>query len=148
MTDNEIKMAEWLKRGFYAKKKLETIELLLKQCKENAEGLTRSQSFNDSGRSDTRINTAENKLLKLAETEQQYTNEKNRLLKISAEISDAISQLHNDDLEAVLIHRYLLFHTVEQTAELLNYSDGTIKRKHKKAIKKLCEQFAEQGEKL
>ena len=139
MTDKEIKMTEWLKRAFYAEKKLETIELLLIQCQENATGLSRSQSFNDSGWSDTRINTAENKLLKLAETEQKYSKEKTELLKISNEISDAISQLHNDDLETVLIHRYLLFNTVEQTAEQLNYSISSIKRKHKIAIKKLCE---------
>lgn len=139
MADREIKMIEWLKRVFYAEKKIKTLELLLIQCKEKATGLSRIENINDSGHSDTRMNTTENSLLKLAEMEQKYSREKTELLKISSEISDAISQLHNDDLEAVLIHRYLLFNTVEQTAEQLNYSISSIKRKHKIAIKKLCE---------
>ena len=63
--------------------------------------------------------------------------QKNEAVFISAEIQNVISTLHDDDLEAVLIHRYLLFETIEQSAVSMNYDSSTIKRKTKLAINKL-----------
>lgn len=60
------------------------------------------------------------------------------LIGTADEVSNAIALLDDDDLETVLIHRYILFHTVEETAEIMHYSPRTIRVKQKKAIEKLC----------
>ena len=73
----------------------------------------------------------------IAESELELLRNIRELMRIANEVSYAIAQLHDDDLEIVLIHRYLLFHTIEQTAELMNYSVPTVKRKQSEAIRKL-----------
>lgn len=62
---------------------------------------------------------------------------KKELENIVSEISETVSLLNDIELETVLIHRYLLFHIIEQTAELMHYSPVTVKGKQKKAIEKL-----------
>lgn len=137
MTIDELKVKNWLNRAFYAEKKVNALDMLIKQCRERAEGLIRCGQYNDSGRSDTALNGTESTFMKLADMEQKYSRQKAELLEISDEISKAVAELHDDDLETVLIHRYLLFHTIEQTAEFMNYSPETVKRKQRKAIGKL-----------
>ena len=137
MTPEEIKVRNWLNRAFYADKKIKTLDILLKASVMHAEGLTRVQQYNYTGKSDTRLNGTQDAFLELAEIEHRYNIQKQELLKIYDEVSEAISRLHDDELEAVLIHRFLLFHTIQQTADLMNYSPETVKRKQRKAIRKL-----------
>ena len=126
----------WLKRAFYADKKVKALDLLVKQCRERAEGIN-GKPKGDRGKSDSTANSTETSLLRLAEMTENLEHQKAELIQISDEIQSAISQLHDNDLETVLIHRYLLFHTIEQTAEFMNYSPETVKRKQRKAIEKL-----------
>ncbi|MDE5583740.1 MAG: hypothetical protein K2J08_08545 [Ruminococcus sp.] len=137
MTPEEIKVRNWLNRAFYADKKIKTLDMLLKASVMHAEGLTRVQQYNYTGKSDTRLNGTQDAFLELADIEHRYNIQKQELLKIYDEVSEAISRLHDDELEAVLIHRFLLFHTIQQTADLMNYSPETVKRKQRKAIRKL-----------
>ena len=145
MTPEEIKVKNWLNRAFYADKKIKALNMLLKASRMHAEGLNGVKRYNYTGKSDTRLNGTENAFLKLADIERKYSKQKQELIKISDEISEAIAELHDDDLETVLMHRYLLFHTIEQTAEFLNYSPETVRRKTNKAIEKLCEKLLECG---
>lgn len=137
MTENELTTRHWLNRAFYADKKAKALEMLVRQCRERAEGLSRCSEGNDKGRSDGTENGTENALMKLAEMERQADAQRVEAVNVSAEIQTIISELHDDDLEAVLIHRYLLFETVEQTAESIGYDPRTVMRKIKKAIEKL-----------
>ena len=75
--------------------------------------------------------------MKLAEMERKADEQKNEAVNASAEIQKAIEKLNDFDLEAVMIHRYLLFHTDKETADIMNYDERTIRRKRDKAIKKL-----------
>lgn len=127
----------WLKRAFYADKKVKALDLLVKQCRERAEGIN-GKPKGDRGKSDSTANSTELSLLKLAELTESLERQKAELIQITDEISKTIAQLHDDDLETVLIHRYLLFHTVEQTAEILGYSVRAVKYKQNQAIEKLC----------
>lgn len=131
-------MKEWLNRAFYAEKKVKALDELIKQYRERARGLS-GNNGNGKGKSDTRTNGTENALMKLADMEYKYSMQTQELAKVTEEISEAIDLLHDYELETVLIHRYLLFHTIEQTAELMHYSVRTVKRKQKQAIEKLCE---------
>ena len=127
----------WLKRAFYADKKVKALDLLVKQCRERAEGIN-GKPKSDRGKSDSTSNSTELSLLKLAELTESLERQKAELIQITDEISKTIAQLHDDDLETVLIHRYLLFHTVEETAELTGYASRTVRKKQKVAIEKLC----------
>lgn len=126
----------WLNRAFYADKKVKALDLLTKQYRERAEGLN-GKPKSDRGKSDSTANSTETSLLRLAEMTENLEHQKAELMQMSDEIQSAISQLHDNDLETVLIHRYLLFHTIEQTAEFMNYSRETVKRKTSQAIEKM-----------
>lgn len=135
MTEHEVK--DWLKRVYNTYREVESLETLLAASRMHAEGLDRSGKYNYTGKSDTRLNGTENAFIKLADIEHKYNQQMQELIKITEEVADAIALLNDNELEVILIHRYLYFHTIEQTAELMNYSSRTIIRKEKEAIKKL-----------
>lgn len=137
MTDKQLEIKHWLNRAFYADKKVKALEMLLKQHRERAEGFAVCCKCNDKGKSSGRKNSTEDALIRLADIEQKLQQQIAELSGITAEIVDVVSKLCDNDLETVLIHRYLLFHTVEETAELMNYSSETVKRKQRMAIEKL-----------
>ena len=138
MTDKELELTTWLNRGFYADKKIKVLEQCVRQSRERAAGLAGCCTSNDTGRSSGRKNSTEFALQRLCEQEERFRTQTAALLSINAEILDAISKLDDNDLEAVLIHRYVLYHTVEETAELMHYSVRTVMYKQRQAVKKLC----------
>lgn len=137
MTDKELQLRHWLNRAFYAEKKVRALEALVEQCRERAQGLSRCSEGNDKGRSDSAENGTENALMKLADMEERARRQREEAICASDEIQRAISTLHDEDLETVLIHRYLLFETIEQVAESIGYDPRTVKRKIRRAIEKL-----------
>lgn len=137
MTVEQLEVKNWLNRAFYADKKVSALESLVKQLRERAQSVSVCYERNDTGKSSSAKNGVENAYMRLADTEMKLCNQIIELLDIIDEIRDAIAKLKDDDLETVMIHRYLLFHTVEETAELMNYSPETVKRKQRKAIEKL-----------
>lgn len=135
MTEHEVK--DWLRRVYNTYREAESLETLLTASRMHAEGLDRSGKHNFTGKSDTRLNGTENAFIKLADIEHKYNQQMQELIKITEEVVNAISLLNDNELEVILIHRYLYFHTIEQTAEFMHYSPKTVKRKQKKAIQKL-----------
>lgn len=138
ITAKEREVKHWLNRAFYADKKVKALEMRLRQCRERAESVSACCEGNDKGKCSGSKNGTEDALMKLVDTEQKLQRQIFELLDISDEISEAISKLEDDDLETVLIHRYILFHTIEETAEIMNYSPRTVRDKQKKAIEKIC----------
>lgn len=136
MTEREAK--QWLQRARTAFREAESLETLLTASRMHAEGLDRSSGHNDTGKSDTRLNGTENAYINLADTERRYNQKIQQMIQVTKEIADAIALLNDNELEVILIHRYLYFHTIERTAELMNYSPSTIKNRQNQAIKKLC----------
>lgn len=136
MTEKELELRHWLNRAYYAEKKAKAIDALLQQCRERAQGLSSSMD-GDSIQTSGARNGTENALLKLADIEEKVTKLRAESVYTSAETLNAILHLHDDDLEAILINRYILFRTVEETAEIMNYSPATVKRKQREAIQKL-----------
>lgn len=133
----QLEIKYWLNRAFYADKKAKALEMRVKQCRERAQSVSICYEGNDKGKSSSSKNGTENALMRLADTEMKLNWQILELLEITDEIADAISKLEDDDLETVMIHRYLLFHTIEQTAEMMNYNERTVRRKQNKAIEKL-----------
>ena len=139
MTVQEMEIKRWLNRAFYAEKKAKALDMLVAQCRARAEGLSHCGECNDTGRNSNRENGTENALMKLADMELKAEAQKVEAVKLSEEIQQAIAQLHDDDLETVLLHRYILFHTIEKTAELMHYDPKTVKRKTSVAIRKMSQ---------
>lgn len=134
----ELELKHWLNRAFYADKKAKALDALAQQCRERAQGLTVNWECNDTGKSDSTQNGTENALMKLADIERKALDLRLECANILSEILAAIWKLEDDDLEAVLINRYVLYYTIEQTAEIMNYATSTVKNKIKKAVQKLC----------
>lgn len=135
MTENELK--NYLKRACYADKRIKVLESLINQCRINAQRLSKNGEYTDTAKNSKAENSTEKALLKLVENQQKYSDEIKNLENIKSEIMNLISKLNDSELETVLIHRYILFHTVEETAEIMNYSTRTVIRKIDTAIKKL-----------
>ena len=135
MTENELR--NYLKSAYYLDKKIKSLESLVNQCRINAQRLSKNGEYTDTAKNSKAENSTEKALLKLVENQQKYSDEIKNLENIKSEIMNLISKLNDSELETVLIHRYILFHTVEETAEIMNYSARTVIRKIDTAIKKL-----------
>lgn len=134
----ELELKHWLNRAFYADKKAKALDALAQQCRERAQGLTVNWECNDTGKSDGAQNGTESALLKLADIERKALDLRLECANILSETLTAIWKLEDDDLEAVLINRYVLYYTIEQTAEIMNYAPRTVRKKQKQAVEKLC----------
>lgn len=138
MTSNDdFDIRDWLNRAFRAEKKAQALQMLVQQRRENATGLVRASEGNDKGKSDTSKNGTESSLIQLVDVEEKFQKCKAEAERVTEEIFKAISSLNDDELEAVLINRYLNYMTIEDTAEFMGYGVTTIKRKIKEAISKM-----------
>lgn len=137
MIGNELEIRNWLNRAFRADKKAQALKKLVEQRRESATGLARVSEGNDRGKSSTSKNGTESSLIQLADIEDRFFKCKSETEKVTDEIFKAISSIHDDELEAVLINRYLNYMTIEETAEFMGYGVTTIKRKIKEAISKM-----------
>lgn len=138
MTESEVRKK--LQSVRFIQYQLNAISTAVDKYRYIAEGLS-SKSGVGGGRSDTRCNSTENSVLRLAETIELFEAQKAKLADTLSSVSALIAQLDDAELEAVLIHRYLLFHTVEQTAEYMHYHSNSIRNKEKRAISKICTQL-------
>ena len=131
----ETEMRNYLEGHFYASKKIKALEAERKQLRMNAQGGAISfEGNNTTGKS----NATERNLMRLADEEKEIDEQIVRLRQKQRDIRQLISSLNDDDLEAVLIFRYIVHNTEEQTAEKLNYAPRTVQEKIKKAGSKLC----------
>ena len=133
MTETDVK--KFLKSHFFATQKIKALELEKIQLRIDAQGGSVSYEGNYPS---TKKNAVEATLMSLSEKEEKIDQEI-KMLKLKKErVREAIDELHDDDLESVLINRYITYHTVEETAELMHYAPRTIKLKQKQAYEKLC----------
>ena len=137
MTIEHLEKIAWLNRAFYAEKKVKALESIRKRDRERTQQITANYEGKDKGKSDGRKNGVEEALMMLAESDEKYDNALHDYSMLRREIETAIESLHDDELETVLIYRYLDYKDVEQIAECMNYSLSTVKRRHKKAIEKI-----------
>lgn len=131
----ETEMRDYLEGHFYASKKIKALEAERRQLRMNAQGGAVSYEGNYTS---AKQNGTESNLVRLADEEKEIDDEIKRLRNKQHEIRQLISSLGDDDLESVLIFRYILHHSIEESAEQLNYHPNTVKEKIKRAVEKLC----------
>ena len=137
MTEQQSELVKWLNRAFHAEKKLNALKRLKKRDKERANDISAGNSGDIKGKSDTRQNNVEKVLITLASSEEKYDKFLEEYNNLRIEIEKAIETLHDDELEAIFIDRYLNYMTMEQIAEEMNYSISTVKRRYNDGIEKL-----------
>lgn len=133
MTESE--MREYLEGHFYASKKIKALEAEKTQLRLSAQGGAISYEGNYAV---SKENGTERKLIHLANDEAEIDEEIRQLREKQHEIRHTIDLLEDDDLESVLIYRYIAYNTEAETAVGLNYAPRTVQEKVKKAIRKLC----------
>ena len=131
----ETEMRNFLEGHFYASKKIKALEAERKQLRMNAMGGAIGYEGNYTA---TKQNATERNLVCLADEEKKIDEEISRLKETQRRVRKLIDELHDDDLEAILIYRYILHHTIEESAEELHYHPNTVKEKIKRATAKLC----------
>ena len=137
MTIEHLEKIAWLNRAFYAEKKVKALESIRKRDRERTQQITANYEGKDKGKSDGRKNGVEEALMMLAESDEKYDNALHDYSLLRREIETTIESLHDDELETIFMYRYLDYKSMEQIAELMNYSLSTVKRRHKKAIEKI-----------
>lgn len=136
MTSTEMK--SWLDRALNANKKVDALNMLVQQCRDRAQGLSRTLEADEKGKSDSTKNGTESALMQLIEIAEKAEIQRARAVCIIAETQNAIALLEDNDLETILTYRYLLSVKIDEIAELTNYAPRTIRKKQKEAIEKLC----------
>ena len=134
VTEHEVK--KYLKSHFYAEKKIQA--LLAEQQKLRADALGCGVNYENIGKTGSRDNGTEKKLMKLADEEEKIDCQIKALKAEQDKVRESISLLNDSDLESVLIYRYILYNSKDKTARLLNYASRSVAYKQSKAIKKLC----------
>ena len=94
----------------------------------------------DKGNSDGRENGVEAALQICAETSEAYDKALCEYDTIRREVSQVINGMHDDELEAIFIYRYLYGLSMEEIAERMHYDRSTIQRKHKIGLEKVATQ--------
>lgn len=131
----EADMREYLEGHFYASKKIKALEAEKMQLRLNAQGGSISYESNYTA---SKENGTERTLMSLADEEAEIDKKIKYLKAKQHNIRHTIDLLDDDDLESVLIYRYIAYRTESETAVELNYAPRTVQEKVKKAIRKLC----------
>lgn len=116
MTIEQLEKIEWLTRAFHA------------DLKANALMAVQEQEMK--------------MVLSLGVGEEKISSEAiddaiDRLIDVRVEISNAIAEINDCELEAILNYRYLAYKNMQDIADLMHYDKSTVQRKHKKAIEKI-----------
>lgn len=137
MTENQKNKIKWLNRAFHAEKKLTALYHHKERDKERAQCITSVLGGNIKGKSDSRENAVEKALITFAGSTEEYERFLDDYILIRSEIRESIESLHDDEIEAIFIYRYLEYMTIEGIAEEMHYDERTIRRKHRSGIEKL-----------
>lgn len=134
MSEKEVGI--FLESHFYASKKIRALEAERRQLRMTAQGT--GINYESIGSAGTRQNGTEKTYLRLADDEAKIDARIAQLREEQSRVRAAIDKLNNPDLEAVLIYRFILHHTIDKTAKHLRYAPSTVAYKQQKAIKLLC----------
>lgn len=113
MTEEQNRKMMWLNRSRLTERKITALSNVA--SKDQRLGCDLGANFNN---------------LELAE-------EIKRLQKQRIEIFNAIAAIHDDELEAIMYERYLVYSPMQTIADMMHYDRKTVTRKHKIALDKI-----------
>ena len=134
MTVEQMEKVNYLNRAFHLKNKINALQSI-KDSNKYLSAMTYDSDGSMNGKNE---NSTENKMFKSLELSEKIDVEIEKLNTIVSEIYDIISHVEDDEFNAILTYRYLNYKSMEQIAELMNYSVRSTYYKHKKALEKVC----------
>ena len=135
MTPEQKKKIAWLNRAFHAEKAAKAWLAKLERDRSLAERITRSASESAQNASGgVAGNTTEDCLIRLADTQERVQEALRALVEIRDEITRAIENVDDPDMQTILVRHYLAYETFEVIAERMHYDKRTIQRKHKRVL--------------
>lgn len=133
MTEEQTAKIAWLNRAFHAEKAAMAWRAKLERDRSLAERISRTGD----GSGGSQANSTEDALIRLAQTEAETRERLRELVDIREEISTAIRQVDDPDMQAILVRHFLNYESFDRVAENMHYSKPTIMRKYKKALEKM-----------
>lgn len=130
----ELELKHYLNRAFYAEKLAAALRVEVERDRSIAERISRSAEAVPGG---GRRNVTEESLLRLAETERRLRESLQTIVRLREETARLIDKLPDSDMQAVLRLHFLGYESFSRIAEELNYSESTVYRRYREAIKKL-----------
>lgn len=139
----ELKL--WLNRAYWIDKKITALKSIKLKNKEDTLSLTAGYN-SDGGSCPSKGNRQESKVQKMidsnADIDKLIFQECAKIEPVKAEILKTIVLLENEQLETILIYRYVNREEFDNIANEINYSGRNTYRKHKEAVEKLFEKLA------
>ena len=120
MTDEQKKKVNWLSRAEANEDYIAVLKLQIAREKDAALLLLEPELIQ-----------------KVEDSIQEQTEKTAELVDVRYEIRKAISSIHDPELEAILVRRYLLYETVPEIARQMFFTVRTVQRKHLKALEKI-----------
>ena len=78
-----------------------------------------------------------NAMMRVEELKEQINREMALYLKLKSQITEVIHQVKNNELQLVLMYKYLEGKTMKQIADLMNANRSTLYRWHERAIEQI-----------
>ena len=126
---------EWLNRGYNINKEIEQL-VCAKDRAETLAGKVTSSISDVRVRSGT-SNANEDKFIKVADYSLVIHRRISKLLEIQREIVQAISEVEDSTLRAILTARYINFQKWEEIADYMNLDKRWVHRLHNRALSKI-----------
>ncbi|MDO5559408.1 MAG: hypothetical protein Q4F95_07385 [Oscillospiraceae bacterium] len=130
MTEEQLQKVDWLNRAFRTDQKVSALIAVQKQNKSLACRCTAVYDNNE------HMNQEEI-LHKICDDSMRIDKLIDELIDTRKEIYSTITAVGDDELEAILYHRYLAYMSIQQIADIMHYDRKTIQRKHIKALDKI-----------
>ena len=134
MTTEQIHTIAWLNRAYLARLKVDALIAQQEELRANAERNTLALGNTGASNSVKAGNSTENVLIELVDLTNKIATEIKAQNQIYNEVNSVVNDVEDITLQTVLRYRYLCYHKWQTIAELMNYDERTIRRKHKQAI--------------
>lgn len=123
----------YLNQARHLQKKIQA----LKNLKQDNKMLSGMSYENTGAKNCNNSNSVECKMFRIADMSLKIDEEIQRLERLTDEIFTVICNLDDDELETILIYRFLQFMTIGNIAKEMHYDEKTVSRKLHKAIEKI-----------
>jgi predicted DNA-binding protein (UPF0251 family) len=123
----------YLNQARHLRKKIQA----LKNLKQDNKMLSGMSYENTGAKNCNNYNNTECKMFRIVDMSIKIDEEIQRLERLTDEIFTVICNLDDDELETILIYRFLQFMTIGNIAKEMHYDEKTVSRKLHKAIEKI-----------
>lgn len=134
MTQEQSKIIAYLNQAFYLDKNITALIAVHESNISLTQRCTASYENSGAGRAVNNNNSQESAIHKLIDLSDKINKEIDKLVDARNKIAESINKIDDAEYKAILTRRYLLYQSMQDIADTMNYSLSTVHRKHKRAI--------------